>query len=146
MIELVASMGSVESLEIGEHCPPHLSLLLSILHSWNRSSAGKVTVTTITKDLRLLLVMEGDVSKLLPPCSVDRVSEARMVRVQLRSIGQDLVGKPVQVLDLARKPRHSLGVVLNVAGDHLEVAGLVLNNLESPFNVTNLGVNLKQEL
>ena len=122
MIELVASMGSVEYLEIGEHCPPHLPLLLSILHSWNRSSAGKVTVTTINKDLRLLFIMEGDVSKLLPPCSVDRVSEARMVRVQLRSIGQDLVGKLIKILNLAREPRHSLLVILVLGADHLEVA------------------------
>lgn len=53
----------------------------------------------------LLLVVKGNVSKLLPPGPVDRVGKTRVVSIKLRSIGQDLVGKLVQILDDPWKPR-----------------------------------------
>ena len=85
----------------------------------------------------LLFVEEGDVSKLLPPGPVHGVSEAGVVRVQLGAVGENLVCEPVQVLNLAGEPGHGLGVVQDVPRDHLEVAGLVLNSLQSSFNVTH---------
>ena len=48
----------------------------------------------------LHLVVEGDVGELLPPGAVDGVGEAGVVAVQLRAVGEDLVGEPVQVLDM----------------------------------------------
>ena len=65
---------------------------------------------------------EGDVSKFLSPFPVDRISEAGVVRVKLRSVGQNLIGKLVQVLNLPREPRNSFGVVFDVSGNDLEVA------------------------
>ena len=91
----------------------------------------------------LLFVEEGDIRKLLPPGPVHLVGEARVVGVKLGAVGEDLVGKPVQVLDLAGEPGHRLGVVKDVSGDHLEVAGLVLDNFQRSFNVTNCGVKLR---
>ena len=74
------------------------------------------------QNIGLLFIEEGDVSKLLPPGPVHRVREARVVRVQLGSVGQNLICKPVQVLDLAGEPGHGLRVVQGVPRDHLEVA------------------------
>ena len=85
----------------------------------------------------LLFVKEGDVSKLLPPGPVHGVCEAGVVRVQLGSVGENLICEPVQVLNLAGEPGHGLRVVQDVPRDYLEVAGLVLNNLQSSLNVTH---------
>ena len=65
-----------------------------------------------------------------------------MVCVKLCSVRENLIGKLVQILDLPGEPGHSLRVVFNVPGDHLEVAGLVLNDLQSALNVANFGVDL----
>ena len=53
-----------------------------------------------------MLVSEGDVGKLLPSLAVHLVREAGMVGVELRAVSQDLMREPVQVADLARKPRN----------------------------------------
>ena len=65
-----------------------------------------------------------------------------MVGVKLRSVGQNLVGELVQVLDLPREPGHGLRIVLDVPGDDLKVAGLVLDDLQSSLDVSDFGVNL----
>ena len=65
-----------------------------------------------------------------------------MVWVKLGSVGENLIGKLVQVLDLPGEPGHSLRIVHDVPGDDLEVARLVLNDLQSSLNVANFGVNL----
>ena len=52
----------------------------------------------------LLFVAECYVSKELSPLSVNWVSESWMISIQFISIGQDLVGKSIQVLLCARKP------------------------------------------
>jgi len=59
-----------------------------------------------------MLVVEGNISKLLPPGPVDKVSEPRVVRLQLRSIGQNLISKLVKLLDLPGKPWNCLCIVL----------------------------------
>ena len=53
-----------------------------------------------------------------------------------------IVSLPVEVLDLAREPRHGLGVVLGVPGDGLVVAGLVLDGRQRTLDVTNSRVDL----
>ena len=125
MVVLVAGVALVESLQVVEHSPPGGLLLRGVLNAWN-------LLSTIEEDLLkdksllsnevLLLVEEGDVSKFLPPFPVDRISEAGVVRVKLRSVGQNLIGKLVQVLNLPREPRNSFGVVFDVSGNDLEVA------------------------
>lgn len=52
----------------------------------------------------LLFVVESNVGELLPACPVHLVCEARVVRVQLRPVTENLVGKTVQFLNLLRKP------------------------------------------
>ena len=94
----------------------------------------------------LLFIKVCNVSKLLPPGSVDLVSEARVIWVQLRAVGQNLIGKPVQILDLTWKPWHSFWVVLNISGDHLEVTWLILDNFYCTFNVSNSGIKLNRTL
>ena len=125
VVVLVAGVALVESLQVVEHSPPGSLLLRGVLNAWN-------LLSTIEEDLLkdksllsnevLLLVEEGDVSKFLPPFPVDRISEAGVVRVKLRSVGQNLIGKLVQVLNLPREPRNSFGVVFDVSGNDLEVA------------------------
>ena len=56
-----------------------------------------------------------------------------------------IVSLPVEVLDLAREPRHGLGVVLGVPGDGLVVAGLVLDGRQRTLDVTNCRVDLLYE-
>ena len=48
----------------------------------------------------LLLVVESDVGKLLSAGPVDWIFEAGVVRVQLVSVRQDLVGEVVQLLNV----------------------------------------------
>ncbi len=56
----------------------------------------------------ILPVVEGDVGELLPSLPVDRVFEARVVTVELTSVGEDLVGEPVKILDGHGKPRDAV--------------------------------------
>merc|ERR1719500_1170837 len=93
-----------------------------------------------------MLVVERDVSKLLSPGSVHRVGESRVVAVQLAAVAEDLVGKPIQVLDFAREPGHRVLVVLVEAGDDLAVAGGVLDLLQSAGHLSLLLVELHHEL
>ena len=123
MVVFIAGVGLVEALQGAVDCLPGGLLLVSVLHLGNGlTTRQRILLCQSRDDCCLLFVEECNVRKLLPPCSVDRVSEARMVRVQLRSIGQDLVGKLIKILDLSREPRHSLLVVLVLGADHLEVA------------------------
>ena len=54
-----------------------------------------------------LFVVEGDIRKVFPSGPVDGILESWMVRVQLMAVGQDLVGKVIQLLDVNRIPRSS---------------------------------------
>ena len=107
----------------------------------------------------LHLVVEGDVCELLPPGAVDLVGEAGVLAVQLRAVGQDLVGEPVQVLDmgvglvgygcnldLAGEPGYGVLVVLVEAGDDLAVARGLLYLGEGALHLPGVLVQLHQEL
>lgn len=77
------------------------------LLSWHllpKQSMSTINIKPQQKALHSLLVEEGDVSKLLPPGPVHGVGEARVVWVQLGAVGQDLVGKAVQLADWAGEP------------------------------------------
>merc|ERR1712029_947017 len=93
-----------------------------------------------------MFVEECNISKLFASCSIDRICKSWMIRVQFRSIRQDLVGKLVKILDLSWEPWNCLWIVFNVSGDDLEVAGFVLNNFQCSLNVSNFGVNLNHKL
>ena len=57
-------------------------------------------------------MIEGDVSKVLSPLSVNLIREARMIRVQFSSIAQNPVCELVNVSDLLREPGHGFLVLL----------------------------------
>ena len=79
-----------------------------------------------------LLVVEGDVGKLLPPRPVHGVGESRMIGGELAPVGEDLagdfklsetatvlnylhsylIGVAVQIPDVLREPRDAVRVVL----------------------------------
>ena len=63
--------------------------------------------------LFLLLVMEGNIRKLLSPCPVSLVSKPRVVRIQLRAIRQNLISKLVKILDLPGEPWNCFGIILH---------------------------------
>merc|ERR1712032_1723200 len=107
VVVLVAGVSLVQLLEVAVDRPPGGLLLVRVLHLW---------------DGLAMFVEEGDIRKLLPPGPVHWVREARVVRVQLGSVGENLVSEPVQVLNFAREPGHGLRVVQDVPRGHLEVA------------------------
>ena len=106
VVVLVAGVGLVHGLQLGVHRPPHALLHLGVLHFRNgRAVLGKEnyhrkSAISYLAQGGLHLVVEGDVGELLPPGAVDGVGEAGVVAVQLRAVGEDLVGEPVQVLDM----------------------------------------------
>ncbi len=78
----------------------------------------------------LLPVVVRDVGKHLPPGAVVRVGKPGVVGVQLRPVGEDLVGEPVQVLDVLGEPGDALLVVLVLPGDDVDVLYPPLHLLE----------------
>ena len=75
----------VKSLELGEDRPPDLVLLLRVLHPGDRGPVLQKTDNFASLISRLNfaphLVVEGDVSKLLPPGPVDLTKRVRKVAV-----------------------------------------------------------------
>ena len=53
-----------------------------------------------------MLVVECDVCELLSASAVDLIGESGMIRFQFGPVSQDLMREPVQITNLARKPRH----------------------------------------
>ena len=133
MVMLVAGVGLVETGQLVEDHLPHSFLLLGVAHIWNGGATGhNKCITNRTKFmLFLLLVMEGNIRKLLPPCPVNLVSKPRVVRFQLRAIRQNLISKLVKILDLPGEPGNSFSIILHrrlnlckqVFGSHLVVSG-----------------------
>ena len=139
MVMLIAGVGLVETGQLVEDRLPHSFLLLSVAYIWNRGATGSNKLNTILSQfmLFLLLVMEGNIRKLLPPYSVNLISKPRVVRIQLRAIRQNLISKLVKILDLPGEPGNSFSIILHrrlhlckealssylvVPGDDLEVA------------------------
>ena len=115
MVMLVAGMGLVETGQLVEDHLPHSFLLLSVAHIWNGGATISNKLNTILSQvmLFLLLVVEGNIRKLLPPCPVNLVSKPRVVRFQLRAIRQNLISKLVKILDLPGEPGNSFGIILH---------------------------------
>ena len=116
MVMLIAGVGLVETGQLVEDHLPHSFLLLSVAHIWNRGATGSNKLNTILSQfmLFLLLVMEGNIRKLLPPCPVNLISKPRVVRIQLRAIRQNLISKLVKILDLPGEPGNSLSIILYI--------------------------------
>ena len=51
-----------------------------------------------------LFVIEGDVGKLLAPCPVDGIGEARVIGIEFGAVGQDLIGEAIQIGNPPGKP------------------------------------------
>ena len=140
MVMLVAGVCLVETGQLVEDHLPHSFLLLSVAHIWDGGATGdKKKFNTVLSQfmLLLLLIVEGNIRKLLPPCPVNLVSKPRVVRFQLRAIRQNLISKLVKILDLPGEPGNSFSIILHrrlylckegffsylvVSGDDLEVA------------------------
>ncbi len=60
--------------------------------------------TIRNKKRSLLFIVERDVGKVLPPLPIHLVGESGMIGVKFIAIAQDLIGKPIQVLDVPGKP------------------------------------------
>ena len=79
MIMLIAGMGLVQPGQVSIHLPPHTPLLGGVLHGRNGSTAKTNKHPAEPEHHHLLFVVESNVSKFLPPCPVNLVSEARMI-------------------------------------------------------------------
>lgn len=84
-----------------------------------------------------VFIVVGDVSEVFTTLSVHGIGEAGVVSVQLRSVGQNLVGESVELADASREPRndfrlivgHFLIIVIS-SRDDLEVAALVFQQFD----------------
>ena len=100
VIVLVAGVGLIQGLQVLEHRPPRFLLFLCVLHSG---------------DGLPMSIVVGNVSKVLPSCSVHRIFKTRVIRIQFRSVAENLIGKSVQLLNGFGEPGHC--VFLLVPGE-----------------------------
>ena len=69
----------------------------------------------LLKKRNLLFVIVSNVGEIFAPLSINRIRESRMVAVQLRSIGEKLIRKVVQIPYPSWKPRYSSHIVVMVS-------------------------------
>lgn len=69
----------------------------------------------LLKKRNLLFVIVSNVGEIFAPLSINRIRESRMVAVQLRSIGENLIRKFVQIPYPSWKPRYSSHIVVMVS-------------------------------
>lgn len=131
MIVFAASVRLVELGQIPKDDAPRFDLLLRIVHM---------------RQLLPVLVIVGNVRKVLATLAILGICEARMVRIQLRTIAQNLIGEPVQITYTTWKPGHSRRIVLVIARDDVEVAALLLQILDGLAQGTGLAIALHKEL
>lgn len=122
MVVLPAGVFGEKLGELAEHFPPGLRLFGSVVHVRQRLT---------------VLVVVREVGEVLPPGAVLFVREARVVRVQLGAVREDLVRETVQLTDATREPWHRAHIVLVVAGDDAEVGGALSEVLDGRAQVAS---------
>jgi len=58
--------------------------------------------------IHLLLIVVGNICKVFPSVSVNRIRESWMICIKLRSIRKNLICKLIKVSYTARKPRNGI--------------------------------------
>ena len=67
----------------------------------------------------MMLVMKSNIGKLFSSGAINHIGKARMIRVKLRAIRQDLIGEPVQLGDVLREPWNVVVVVASSEHTHV---------------------------
>lgn len=128
---LATRMRLIQRRQIVEHLAPRARLLLRVVH---------------TRQLLAVLMIERNIREILAPIAVHLIGEARMIRVQLRTVRQNLIGEPVQITDTNRKPRHRRSTQPPIARDDAEVAAIELQLLDGLAQGARFAVALDKEL
>jgi len=131
VIVLPTGVGLVEFRKVPEDNAPGLDLLLGIIH--------------MGQGLAMLVVI-GNVGKVLATLAVFRIGKARMIGIQFRAVAQNLVGKTIQVAYTPWEPGHSRGIILVVPRNDVEIAALLLHIIDSSSQSSRLSISLHEKL